>query len=232
MATNIPPVPGGAPPRKKTNPLVWVLVGILCFFLLIGIALTVGAYFVYHKAKEVALTSEKNPGRAAAKLLAALNPDVEVVSTDEDHGLITIRDKRTGKTVTINFEDAKKGRISFEEQGKETVTLGGGPVRLPGWFPSYPGASAAETFSSRTSERDVTSFQFTTKDSVDQVARFYESALKNAGLKVEAHLVTENNKTTGGVLTSEDEAEGRKAVVHLNSSGSGTDVLVSLEVKK
>jgi hypothetical protein len=54
-----------------------------------------------------------NPGFAAAKMMTALNPDVDVVKADENTGKITLRDKKTGKTAVLDFQDIQKGRISF-----------------------------------------------------------------------------------------------------------------------
>ncbi len=254
MSTHIPATPGSMPPRKKTSPWVWIVAGVLGFLLLIVVALSVGAYFVYHKAREYGVAAEKNPGLAAAKLLAAINPDVEVVSTDDNRGLITIRDKKTGKTVTINFEDIQKGRISFEEEGKERVSIeakgedsdslelksggetvrfgAGGPLKLPDWFSSYPGAKVSNTYVSQGKETGVTGFHFTTSDSVDQVARFYERGLKKSGLKVQTHMLSANDKTSGGIVSAKDETGRRKATIQLGASGSGAEALVAIEVKK
>ena len=57
--------------------------------------------------------------------MAALNPNVEVVSTDERAGKITLRDKQTGKTVTFDARDVQKGHISFEGDNGEKVEIQG-----------------------------------------------------------------------------------------------------------
>ena len=72
-------------------------------------------YYVAHKVKQAA----HNPALAVTRLLAAANPDVDVVSTDEDKGTITVRDKKTGKTITMNFADAQKGKFVFEQDGQK-----------------------------------------------------------------------------------------------------------------
>ena len=51
--------------------------------------------------------------------MAAVHPDAEVVSVDEDKGMITVRDKKTGKTITMNLRDAQKGKFVFEQDGKK-----------------------------------------------------------------------------------------------------------------
>ena len=47
-------------------------------------------------------------GLALGRRIAAANPDAELVSIDEDAGTIGLRNKKTGKVVTITFEDATK----------------------------------------------------------------------------------------------------------------------------
>src|SRR5262245_59221259 len=73
------PPPSGPPMQtgpKKTSPVVWIIVGVLGFFLLVGIVISVGVGMFVHKVKQ-------NPALAMAKLLTAANPEVEVLSADE-----------------------------------------------------------------------------------------------------------------------------------------------------
>ena len=124
--------------------------------------------FIRNKVSE----SGGNPGFAAAKMLAAMNPDVEVVSADEGTGKITLREKKTGKTVTLDFQDIEKGRISFEDEsgekldiqtegegGRGSVTMKGSDgtmqwgtgslADVPGWVPKFPGARMEGAFSAQ-----------------------------------------------------------------------------------
>ena len=52
-----------------------------------------------------------------AKLITAANPDAEVLSTDLGSQTLRIRDRRTGKEVTLSFDDVKKGRLKFSATG-------------------------------------------------------------------------------------------------------------------
>src|SRR3984893_115184 len=119
-----PAAPQAGPPApKKSNVLVWVLAGGGGLIVIIIFVMMAVSFFVARKASEFG----KNPGFAAAKMMASLNPNVEVVKADENTGKITLRDKQTGKTVTLDFEDIQKGRISFEgEGGEKAVLLGEG----------------------------------------------------------------------------------------------------------
>ncbi|MGE5568445.1 MAG: hypothetical protein ACM3S5_05330 [Rhodospirillales bacterium] len=232
MATSVPP--GGVPPAKKKSPLVYVLIGCGGVIVLAGILVVVAVSFGLYKAKQAGIDPElikKNPAVAAVKMAVAANPDAELVSIDEDRGIVTVRDKKTGKTVTMNFEDIREGRISFEGEGEEgetvTATVGAGkPANLPSWFPSYPGATPQASFAVQGKEGDSAHFHFTTEDSAAQVFQFYEAGLKQAGLTVEA-----SGGDNGGLITAVDAARERQATVHVTSAGGVTNVTGSFKNK-
>ncbi len=255
MSTNVPPMPapGGAPPRKRTSPLVWMLVGIGGFVFLIFLLVVAAGVFVVHKAKQAgfdAALMKSNPAVAMAKLMAAANPDAEVVSIDEKRGIITVREKKTGKTVTMNFEDAKKGKISFEGEGGEKVSIesqgegnsgsvqvkssegattvgSGGAARLPAWFPAYPGVAPEGAYSVEEKTGAAGTLQFTTKDAPEQVIQFYEAGLKGAGLKVFTF-----KQDRGGIVTGQDDSGQRSAQVTVSPGAGNTQVTLTFQAKK
>jgi hypothetical protein len=250
MASNVPPMPGaaGAPVApKKTSPVVWVLLGCGVLVVLIAAGLMVAGLFVAHKVRQAGFDSEliqRHPELAAVKMMVAANPDAELVSIDENRGVVSIRDKKTGKVVTLNFEDIKKGRMTLEADGQKvsieghgqgdtgsvvvnspegSATLGAGAVKLPAWLPAYPGTKA-QGFSTQGASGSAGGFGFKTGDSPDQVATFYSDELKKAGLKVELM-----KHPTGAILNA--EAGSRKAVVNVMADGSGASVSGTFEEK-
>jgi hypothetical protein len=117
------PVPGSypVPPRKKISPIVWVLLGVAGFILLVIMAVVAGGIYV---ASRVAA----NPMEAAAAVITAGNPDVEIVGSSRDNGTVTFREKSTGKTVTVNLQQLKEGRLVFTSNDEEKeVTIEAGP---------------------------------------------------------------------------------------------------------
>src|SRR5271169_5469124 len=125
-----PPMPpsGGPPVAKKSNVLLWVLAIIGGCVALIIIAVVAGGLFLVHKAKQAGVDPElfqRNPALAATKMMTAMNPNVEFVSVDEGKQEIVLREKKTGNTYTISYDDARKGRFKMKENGTETVVIGG-----------------------------------------------------------------------------------------------------------
>ncbi len=258
MSTNYPnPSPnqyaGQMPPKKKTSPWVWVAVGVGAFLLIIVLVVVAGGFFVYYKVKQAGLDPElmkRNPALAVSKLVAATNPNVEVLGVDDAKGIIRVREKSTGKIMTLNFEDAKSGKFVFQEEGKDAVTVdatGAGEVKVqseqgsmvfrqgggktPGWAPGYPGATVEGTVSMQGGEGEGGSFHFTTKDSTDKVIAFYENALKNAGLKVTSNSTREGGAVSGGMVMGQDDTTKRHVMVTIGTSEGKTTANVVYSTK-
>src|SRR5215471_18535317 len=229
------------PPEKKSNVWAWVLIGCGTFFVLGIIAVVLGGFFVWNKAKQAGLDPalmEKHPAVATAKLMAALNPDIEIVSVDEDKQLITVKDKKTGRTVTLNLDQAKDGKVAFKADGQEPVTieaktdeskgalelkssegsvkLGASVNHLPDWLPAYPDAQTEGSYSADTKEGAGGGFHFITKDPPNKVISFYETELKRSGMKVNTNSLPQNGKTAGGTVTAEDANKNR--TVYINAA--------------
>lgn len=160
------------PPQKKgLSPLAWVAIGCGALILIVVLVLVAGGLFVAHKVKQAGIDPalwKSNPTLAASKMITVVNPDLEVVKVDKDNGIITVKDKKSGKVVTLNLKDVEKGRINIEagEEGKTSkITInsgqgeGAGSIKVtdesgkavvdissstkaktPDWVPVYPGA--------------------------------------------------------------------------------------------
>jgi len=244
----VTPAPPVAPATvAKTSPLVWVLAG--CGGLIVIAALIFGV--IAYKARQFVSSAQRNPAYATARLMAAANPDIEVLSTDEDRGTMTIRNKKTGETLTINLKDAAKGKFVFEQNGKkaEISAQGSGDKgsfeikssegsmkfgtdgKTPDWVPAYPGSTPKGVFSSQGPKGLAGSYTFTATDSIEQVARYYEDALKKAGLAVTTNSVQQNGATGMSIISGEDTANKRKAVVTATPSQGGTTVSITFSVE-
>src|ERR1700690_2014026 len=251
MASNVPPMPpppgAGLPAPKKVSPVVWILGGCAVLVFLAVAAVTVGGLFIAHKVKEAGFDPElmqKHPELAVVKTMVAVNPDAELVSIDEDKGIVTVRNKKTGETVTMNFEDIKQGKMSFESGGKKvvmeghgegdtgsftvksdqgTAKFGAGAVKMPAWLPAYGGATV-QGFSSQTPNGSGGTFSFKAGDGFDKVAEFYKDALQKAGFTVEVM------QHPGGALLT-GRTGGRSATINIMADGSGSSVSGTFEDK-
>lgn len=246
------------PPQKKSNVLTWLVVGCGTIMILGVIAVFLGGYFVWNKAKQAGLDPElmqKQPALAVAKMAAALDSDIEVVTVDEDRGLITFKKKSTGETMTVNVDQAKSGRVIFKQDGKGEMTIeakgegekgslevktnegtakfGSSSVdKLPEWLPPYPGVQPEGTYSAQTREGESGGFSFMTPDAPNRVASFYEEGLKRAGMTVNTNVLQQNGKVTGATATGESSDKKQTVLITATSDGNTTRVGVIFDVKK
>ena len=250
FASSQPPLP----PGKKSNLLLWI-VGIVVVVMVGFTAMCgLGGYFLMRKAKQSGLDSElltKNPGYATAKMMVTMNPQLDVVSSDDSSGAIVVREKKTGKTMTFKFDPEKKSMVVVDEDGKEatvklnadgdksgvevqsadgTVKFGGsGSNQLPAWIPTYPGSSTKGTFSSQSKDGNQSTFAFKTSDAPAKVISYYQDQLKSGGFNI----TMATNTPQGGMLMAEDSGKTRSVILTVGaSSADGTDVSVTSIEKK
>src|SRR2546430_17634365 len=116
-----PPAPGG-----KSNKTLFIVLGILLgLFLIVGGCVATCTYVVSKKAKEYSKEAGKNPQFAAISLAASLNPAIEVVSKDATTGIITIKDKESGKIQQIDTNKNSGENIgkAIEDLSKQIQSL-------------------------------------------------------------------------------------------------------------
>ena len=223
-STPMPP----APAARGTSPWIWVLAAVGGFIILCFIgAMALGA-FVFHKAKEAGLDTDlirRNPAAAVARMAALANKDVEIVSENDRDGTITLRDRHSGKEVTMSFDQVKHGiRFTADDDNGKTAMLDiGGEGKLPGWIPKYPGSDVQATFHARgadtSNEGEGGNFTFTTSDDPSRVLSFYEEKAKDLGLKVN---LTASSADGGTIIATEDHEKRMLTVMVGRDSGQTT----------
>jgi hypothetical protein len=247
MPPNMQPNMGAPPPQaKKTSPLVWILGGIAVLFF--GGLLTCGivGYMAVRVVKNAGFDPDlmkRNPTLAMAKMVTAFSKDLEMVSSNERAGTVTMRDKRSGKTVTYRFDEATKTMQIVGDDGA-TVTMSGdkgsvtvktdeGTVKYgvqsgsaPSWVPVYPGTTPQVTLSAKTNDGNTTNFSFKTSEAAGKVIDYYQNQLKSAGF----HVTMVSSGDQGGMVSAEDDGKKRTIVVTIgSSSGETTGNVMSIE---
>ncbi len=242
--------PAAQPPAKKSKALMYVLAGCGGLIVLLLVIALAGAFGMRNKAAEFSA----NAAFGAAKLAGSLNPEVEVLDANSNTGKITVRDKKTGKTVTMDFRDIKNGRFSFEgEDGKRvdlqaqgegdsgsltvkgpdgTMQFGGGSAaKIPAWVPQYPGGQVIGTFSAQGGQGDAGTFQLKCSGTVEAVAAFYEREIKAAGMTVQKHTMQSGN-TNMIMVMGENTSDGRSVNATVSSTDQGTVAQIVYQTKK
>jgi len=240
MASAQPPAPPAQPTQqppaapKKTSPWVWVAVGCGALLLVVTLVFVVGGLWLFKKGKDFVRTAEKNPAVAAAKIAAAANPDIEVVSADDAAGTVTLRDKKTGEVITMDAKEIQKGKLVFRNEKGEKLTVEGGQGEMriaskkgemtiggegnvPSWVPLPPGVKPSGTVSSQTADRLEGMASFETSLPPGEVLRFFEQELGRAGFSPSVSKFEQNGKLVGGMVSGKAE-DGRELTVTVSAS--------------
>lgn len=215
---------------------MWILLGAGGLVMIVVIGVVATGFFIAHKVKQAGFDAsliKSNPAMAVTKMMATMNPDVEVLAIDDKSGMIKIKDKKTGKVTEINFEDAKNGNFTIKgEDGKEgTVSISGGGGNRPDWVPVYPGAKQQSNFSTNTAEGDNGTIAFTVEASPKAIADFYRDKLKAGGFTMAAEF-SGGGGATGSMMTAEDAAHHRQIHVVVGGEEKNTTVSVTFTEKK
>lgn len=236
------------PPAKKGKIWLWVVGGCLGLLVMGAVVTAIIGYVAVQKAKEVAGDFENRPVFTAAKALVMLNPEIELVEADEDTQRITIREKATGKTITVSLEDLQQGRISFTDEKGEEYTLqaqgeggsgsvqvqgpdgqsvfsaqSGGGIAFPDWVPVPAGEIAN---SAKTTANDATIWVATIRVNgpMQQFIDQLERDLGARGLRTSAKNVTTSSDGSA-LMFSASSPDSKRSVTAMGGSKNGSDTL-------
>ena len=240
------------PKKKGLHPLAWVAIGCAGVLVVSGVAAVLGGVFLFGKARNFVKEIEENPALASAKVIAAANPDIELVGHDDEKRTVTFRNLKTGEEFTFNYQDIQEGKFSFSSGGKTasidldgneqgggrmtvttdegTATFGAGAAvePLPSWIPLYPGTEPQGTYSGNTPEMTGGAYTISTGDDLDAVLEFYARGLEQAGLEIKSRTVTDQ----GAVLLASSPDEARSSTVTVSVDGGRVQVMVNFSEKK
>ena len=249
-----PPVPGtppAAPASKGLSPWAWVAVGCGAMIVIGLVGFLLAGMFVFKKGKEMvreATGSESfqevmkdlqdNPLKAVAETAIRVNPELDLISTDDQAGTITFRNNKTGEEATLDFEDidaggGAEGGVTFK--GPEGETRFGASADLsdvPDWVPRYPGATEVQGTMHSTSASGVTgAFTGKTTDDAQTVVDHFKQLFEDGGYEVGAESMTKTGDGAFGAVNG-DLGDGRSINVVVIENAGGTSVTVNYNQKK
>lgn len=109
---------------------VLFVIGVIAIVLLVGMCKnTVDGYLQDYS---------ENPERATAELIVKMNPELDLVETNDEEGTITFRDK-SGKETTVTWADLAEGKLTVSDSEGGELTFGGADMEsVPAWVPRLP----------------------------------------------------------------------------------------------
>ena len=224
-------------------------------------------FFIFNKTKEVVQEAtgsgsvtefledmQQNPAKTAAETMVRMNPDLELVKTDDDAGTITFTNSKTGEEATLNFEDIAEGRFSMStaegeysidatDNGEGGVTFKGpdGETRfgasadlsaVPDWVPHYPGMEETQsTLHSTTADGVMGAFTGKSTDDAEAVVAHFKQLFEDQGYKIGGESMTKTGDGAFGGVNG-DLGDGRTVNVVVMSGQGNTQVTINYNQAK
>ncbi len=231
-------------PKKGLSPLAWIGIGCGGLLLIAIVVFSIGGYFAVKTASEFV---GDNPAAAAAEAMVGLNPELELVESDRDAGTITIREKSTGKEITVNYSQLERGELVFEDgtgeevriqgnasgdggpisitgsEGTFSMGISGAAVEVPSWLGEYPGTKTEVGGYSATSNGKRSGiYSFATNDAAAALS-YYEGRLQALGLDV-------NRSSFSGGGDTVESIQGRSDEYQISASATSSPEGVRMTV--
>ena len=258
-----PPIPGTAPVKKSLSPLAWVAIGCGGVAVVGVVLLLLLGMFVFQRGREMVEDAtgsgsvaefledmQDNPAKTAAETMIRMNPELDLVASDDGAGTITFRNTRTGEEATLNFEDIAEGRFSMSTsegdvsiaasgQAGGGVTVSGpeGETRfgatpdlsdVPDWVPVYPGATDTRSMMhAATADGVMGALTSTTADDLQTVVDHFKQVFENQGYQIGSESVTKTGDQAFGAITGELAGEGRSINVVIVENAGESHVTVN-----
>lgn len=243
-----PPPPAQPGQKKGLSPVAWILIGCVGLLLLGSLAVGACGLFVAKKVGDAAEEFAENPGRKMAEMAVRVNPDLELLETDDDAETVTVRNKETGEEFTLDWSDIEEGKFSMsssegsfnldtsggedgavitmsDEEGKTTQIFGSAAAGdVPDWVPLPPGAGEIQgTYSTSDGTSRSGAFNFQAPGTVAEMIDFYERTLTAQGYEVSKNTFS-GGGTEGGTVTGRDSESDRSVTASIRSDDGSTVV--------
>lgn len=253
--------PAAAPEKKGLPTLAWVAIGCGGLMLVGLLAMVVLGVSIFNWGRgaleeatgerslsDIVESLEDSPARTMAETVIRLNPELDLISTDDDAGTITFRSNETGEEATLNFEDIAEGRFTMTtSEGEVSIDasaavagdsaagggvtfsgpdgqtrLGGGISvdELPDWVPVYPDTEDVQvSYMTTTDAGQSGMLTGTTSDTPQQVAEHYRGAFADNDFTVANESTTQSGATEFTLIS----ATGDDGTVNLTATREGSD---------
>ena len=162
--------------------------GILLVIGVIVVALLIG--WCQRSVGDLMRDFSENPERATAEMIVRLNPEIDLVETDDDAGTITFRDK-SGKETTVTWADLAEGRLTVTDSEGNELNLGLTDMEaVPSWVPRLPDTTREAGSHHRVEQGKITgSYIATTNMETVGIRLFLDTEAQNLGMEASTDTV-------------------------------------------
>jgi len=247
--------PPNVAPMKKPglSTTAWIAIGCGGLVVVVLIAVSVLFWFGARQLQKAARDFEANPAKKAAEMIVRLNPELDLVRSDDQS--ITVRLKQTGEVATFDFESIREGKLRFKSaegettlsvqggeqggtltvespEGKAVLGAGSGAQRLPPWVPLPARRGDLQANFTIDSGAGVGgAVTFATELSPEEVQEFYRAQLQNAGFELQLLNIGQTGKGQASTLIGTQPSEQRSITVTIGRQEGQTQVFVQYSGK-
>ena len=253
-----PPNPGSAPVKKALSPLAWVGIGCGSVAVIGVVVVSLLGIFVFQRGRELVEDAtgsgsvaefledmQDNPAKTAAETMIRMNPELDLIGSDDGAGTVTFGNTRTGEEATLNFEEIVEGRLSMTTSEGDlsvdpsgvTVTGPEGETRVgatadlsgvPDWVPVYPGATDTRSMMhSATADGVMGALTSTTSHDLQTVVDHFRQVFADQGYEIGSESVTTTGDRAFGAITGEQAGAGRSINVLVIENAGESQVTVN-----
>ena len=256
MSMTPPPNPPGIPANKKgLHPMAYVGIGCGALFLIGAIA----AGFAVVKGIGVAKQFIDDPTMALATVYVQTSPDLELVKSDSDAGILQVKVESTGEMITLDRAQIESGNFSYTkvnadgtkeivnidfsgiDDGEVSITDGEGGTlfesgeaisdQIPDWVPPLPDTSDVKgSFNLSVGGKQTGSFSMKTVSTSQQVVDTYKPILEESGFTVTTRGITQDGSATQMVLNAKDERNGQMINLFIIPNPSGSSIQATYSI--
>ncbi len=190
----------------------------------------------------------QSPQAATAKLIVAMNPDLEYVSEAKESGRLTIKVKSSGETVSLSYKDIAEGKLTMTDStGAEmnvesrdgtgritvknkdgTTVIGGDATQAPpAWVPLHPSLSAMSGgVRTETATKLKGTYLTESTTGMSEMKTFYEEKLTAIAFKTK---LTSSSADSCIIAGTSPDGVSSLTVMISSSDGKGCTVMLNYD---
>ena len=211
--------------KKGLSGLAWA--GIGCGAVLIIGVIVVGLLVGY--CNRAVADFKDNPERKVAEFVINASSEYETVSHDDNAKTMTIKEKKTGKEMTMSYKDISEGKFAMTDSEGKTLEIGTVKLEdLPKWVPVPAGATVTSGFQSAENGKASGVVVFGTTQTPQEVADFFKTSTDGWS----SSTMKSGNLTIGDVQQYNFERSSATQEIHVMSQKTDTGTQSTVTYKE
>lgn len=172
---------------------------------------------------------QANPEKFTAEMVVKADPNLELVTSNEATGEITVRLRSTGEVKTVTYKEAAEGKLTTppatspapanSTPGSSAAEAGASAAwhGAPDWFPVMPGLTPGDESSalrSSSGDRETIHLTATGTAPIDEIVAFFSDELDKRGFTITRQAQSAGQLVNERIEAS-DHAGGRQVTINV-----------------